>query len=235
MKKSGAALAALVLLGCGGGPGARTGPGMIQGTVRVGTPLKGARWTHAPLPDCAHAPPVVAEDYVVATDGQVAWAFVYVSSGPGLEGHDRPRGAATLDQIGCRYEPHVMGMRAGQKLQVRNRDKVRHNPYFFTMRKEVGFYTGGPPDRDIERTFDRPEVMVGVICDIHPWEKAWVGVLDHPFFAVTDGAGRYTISGLPPGKYRLEVWHEKYRSESALVEVSAGEVSTADLVLKTPK
>jgi hypothetical protein len=230
----GKALLAVALMA--GSLGAADGePATVTGTVKIqGRPLKGTPAN--PPPDCAaHFPGGCRlDDIVVDGENHVRWAFVYVKKG--LEGKTFavPREPVVLDQKGCRYDPHVFGLQAGQPLLVKNSDGVLHNVHGLPLiNKEFNY--GQVPGAQNTVTLNRDEMMVRIKCDIHSIMGAWAGVLPHPFFAATDAAGKYTIKGLPPGKYTIEVWHEKYKAVAQEVEVKAGEVKTADFALADKK
>lgn len=147
--------------------------------------------------------------FVVGKDGGLANVFVYIK-----DAKKAPATAAapTLDQLGCMYEPYVMGVVAGQKFKIQNSDPEFHNVHAIpdpkTGNKEFNFaqMTKGRVD---EKAFDNPEVLVRIKCDVHPWMFAYVGVLDHPYFAVSDKDGNFKISGLPDGKYTIVAYHLK--------------------------
>ena len=113
-----------------------------------------------------------------------------------------------LNQHGCLYAPHVIGVVAGQTLSIHNADDVSHNihPMPKNNREWSSQQTPGAPD--IQHRFPHPEVMIAVKCNVHSWMRAYIGVLDHPFFAVTGGDGEFTFDGVPPGDYTVAVWHE---------------------------
>lgn len=185
-------------------------------------------------PKCAalHAEPPLTEEVVADAQGNVQWAFVYVKKG--LEGKkfEVPKTPAVLDQKGCQYHPHVLGIMVGQDLLVRNSDDLLHNVHALPFNnREFNF---GQPQKGMEekKQFTTPEVMVKVKCDIHPWMSAWVGVLEHPFHAVTGPDGNFKIEGLPAGKYTIEVWHEKYKAVSQEVEVKAATTVNFELTEK---
>jgi plastocyanin len=185
-------------------------------------------------PKCAalHAEPPLTEDVVADAQGNVQWAFVYVKKG--LEGKkfEVPKTTAVLDQKGCQYQPHVLGVMVGQDLLIRNSDDLLHNVHALPFNnREFNF---GQPQKGMEekKQFTTPEVMVKVKCDIHPWMSAWIGVLDHPFHAVTGPDGNFKIEGLPAGKYTIEVWHEKYKAVSQEVEVKAATTVNFELTEK---
>jgi len=143
--------------------------------------------------------------FVVSKDGGLANVFVYIKDAKKTD----PKGEATmLDQVGCMYEPYVLGIVAGQKLKIHNSDPEMHNVHA-TPKINSEFNFAQLKGQVNEKTFDKPEVAVRIKCDVHPWMFAYVGVVDHPFFAVTDKDGNFKISGLPDGKYTIEAFHQK--------------------------
>lgn len=149
------------------------------------------------------------ETFAVGAGGALANVFVYVKDG--LDGyvHDPPAGVATLDQKGCRYVPHVFGVRVGQQLDIVNSDPTLHNIHAQPSANQE--FNVGQPVQGMKttRTFTAPEVMVPFKCDVHGWMNAYAGVLDHPYFAVTGLDGRFELKSLPPGTYTVEAWHER--------------------------
>ena len=167
------------------------------------------------------------EYYVVGDGGVLANVFVYVKEG--LEGRTFPpaTGTMTIDQDGCQYHPHVFGMRVGQTLEILNSDPTLHNIHA-TPSANTEFNMGQPIEgMRFERTFETPEIMVPFKCDVHSWMNAYVGVLDHPYFAVTGEDGGFDISSLPPGDYVIEAWHERLGTQTQ--NVTTGEGATAEL------
>ena len=166
------------------------------------------------------------EYYVVGAEGGLGNVFVYVKEG--LSGSfPAPSETFAFDQQGCRYHPHVFGIQVGQTLEIRNSDPTLHNIHA-TPANNDEFNTGQPiQGMTFERTFDTPEIMVPFKCDVHSWMNAWVGVLDHPFFAVTGDNGSFDISRLPPGDYVIEAWHEILGTQTQ--NVSVGESATAEV------
>src|SRR6185436_4240949 len=187
-------------------------------------------------PKCAalHSDAPMMDDVVVDAEGNVQWAFVYVKKG--AEGK-KPEAVApaVINQTGCRYEPHVLGIVVGQDLIIKNSDDLLHNIHALPFtNKEFNF---GQPTKGLEekKQFTAQEVMVKVKCDVHPWMSAWIGVVDHGFFAVTGADGKYAIpGGLPDGKYTVEVWHEGYKSVVSEVDVKGG-AGTASFELTEKK
>lgn len=184
-------------------------------------------------PKCAamHPEPPLSEEVVADKDGNVQWAFVYVKKG--AEGKKGPAPKpAEINQVGCHYEPHVLGIMVGQELTIKNSDDTLHNIHALPFNnKEFNF---GQPQKGMteKKSFTAVEVMVKVKCDVHAWMGCWIGVLDHPFYAATDASGKFNIAGLPDGKYTVEVWHEKYKSVTAEVEVKGPTTSNFELTDK---
>jgi plastocyanin len=148
------------------------------------------------------------ETVVTGKGGGLANAFVYIQSG--LEGKrfEPPGEAAVLDQRGCMYSPRVLGMRAGQRLVVRNSDQVSHNVHPMPANNRDWNQQQSPQAPDLEHRFPRSEVMIPVKCNVHSWMHAYIGVLDHPYFAVTGAAGDFEFRNVPSGDYMLAAWHE---------------------------
>jgi hypothetical protein len=167
-------------------------------------------------PVCASANPNLMTEDTVVKDGKLANAFVYVKEGTTADGtkiteitFPTPTDAVSLDQKGCHYIPHVLGIQANQKLRITNSDPTQHNIHPTPKVNAEWNQTqsnGAPP---IEKTFGRPEVLIPVKCNQHPWMKSYVGVLRHPFFAVSAEDGTFTIKGVPPGTYTVAAWFEK--------------------------
>ncbi len=161
---------------------------------------------------------------VLASNGGLANVFVYLSEG--VSGAPAASGAAELDQVNCRYTPHVLGVQSGQDIEITNSDNLLHN-INATPTENRGFNIS-QPRAGITSTqrFAVSEVMVPVRCDVHGWMQAYIGVVDHPYFAVTGADGSYSIANVPAGDYTLTAWHEEFGTMTASVTVTAG--GTAD-------
>jgi hypothetical protein len=188
-------------------------------------------------PHCAalQPGPVLLEDVVADDQGRVQGALVYVADGLNLAPPPAPKIPVFLDQVGCRFVPHVVGVRVGQPLAVLNSDPLLHSVHgLCDVNREfnVGLPTAG---QEHVRTFTRQEIMIRIKCDIHPWMSAWVGVLDHPYYSVTGETGSYGIPKLPPGLYSVKVWHEKYADVSREVDLAANADVVLDFVLDAKK
>jgi len=164
--------------------------------------------------------PLISELSVVSEDGGVQHAFVYVKNAP--EGdHPLPSEPAVLDQSGCMYVPHIVGMRAGQTLNVQNSDETTHNIRSYSKANKP-FNISQPVPGMRERQFPKPEMGVKIKCDFHPWMTAYVFAMSHPYFSVTDENGNFSISDLPDGEYTLVAWHETWGEQEAALTVSNG-------------
>jgi hypothetical protein len=162
-------------------------------------------------------------------DGGLAEVLVYIKSG--VKGSHPPSSVpALLDQKGCTYLPGLVALQAGQPLRIRNSDPTLHNVHFRpALNAEVNI---GQPRAGMEatRTFAKPELMVPIGCDVHPWMRAHLAVLAHPFFAVSGEAGGFEIRGVPAGSYEIEARHPKLKPAVGCVVVGAAE-TTVDLTL----
>ena len=163
------------------------------------------------------------EEYVVGPGGALANVFVRVVAG--LEGKvfAPPAQEVELDQRGCVYRPHVVGLQAGQPLTLINSDPTLHNVHVIAQHNKafnVGMAIEG---QRMTRYFHAAEVMIKAKCDVHPWMASWIGVVDNPYFAVTGTDGRFRIEGLPAGTYTLELWHEALGTRRAEATLGEGE------------
>ena len=235
-----------VAAACGGGEtpsdlmsAAPTGPapapvdpataGNVTGMVVLeGTPPDPERIRMNADPVCVReATETETEYYMVGDGGSLGNVFVYVKEGLGGRSFPTPSEPFTFDQRGCRYRPHVFGMQVGQTLEILNSDPTLHNIHAIPALNDE-FNTGQPiKGMKFERTFENPEVMVPFKCDVHGWMNAYVGVLDHPYFAVSDGSGTFEISTLPPGDYVIEAWHEELGTQTQ--NVTVGEQETVEI------
>ena len=231
------------LAACGGGqesstPATTAAPGATKvdpstaGDLKGTVTLTGAAPKNEPIrmnadPICVKQTqsqgPQSQETFVVSGDGKLANVFVYVKDGLGNYVYDPPSGGAKLDQHGCRYTPHVFGVRVGQTIEIINSDPTLHNIH--AMPKANPEFNNGQPIQGMKmnHTFKAKEVMVPFKCDVHGWMNAYVGVLDHPYFAVSKEDGSFEIKGLPPGTYTIEAWHEKLGATTQSVTIAAKE------------
>jgi plastocyanin len=175
--------------------------------------------------------PNKAENVVVG-DGHLANVFVYVKEGLGNRTFEAPKEVATLDQSGCRYHPHVMGVMTGQNIKIMNSDPTTHNihpsPNPSSGNREWN-ESQAPQAAALEKTFGREEIMLPVKCNQHPWMRMFVSVVKTPFYAVSGTDGKYELKGLPPGDYTLAFVHEKFGEKTQKVTLAAKDSKTVDI------
>jgi plastocyanin len=225
------AAAVSVLLGAQARPVSPPRPGTIAGHIAfAGKPPGNPIIRMGMDPKCAdmnRGRQVIQEQAMVTADGSVANAFVR------LEGTFPPTPVpptpVVIDQRSCVYGPRVAGMRVGQRLQIRNDDDLLHNVHSSSAASN-SFNVGQPKAGAMfEYTPKSPEVMLRLGCDVHRWMVAFVGVMPHPYFAVSDARGQYQIAHVPPGTYTIKSWHEQFGERTATVTVKAGGKTAADL------
>ena len=176
-----------------------------------GTPPPPVRSSVKSFSECAiHHKGKVYTDDILIKNGKLQNVFVYVKQGLENQSFSVPSESVMLDQVGCIYTPHVLGIQTGQELIIKNSDVALHNVHSNSSNQK-SFNIGMPVQgMKIKKTFLSPEIMISVTCDIHPWMKAYIGVLPHSFFDATDENGAFSISNLGPGDYEIEAWHEKF-------------------------
>ena len=207
--------------------------GVLKGSVRFEgeapavkkIPVKGN-------PECAvfHPGGTVDSEELLVKDGALQNVFVYIKEG--LEGYsfNAPSEPVTISNQKCVYVPHVSGAQAGQPLVLFNEDPTLHNIHAYS--KNSSSFNVGLPFQGVKQTkkFAKPEVMVTLKCDVHPWMIGYVGVLDHPYFGVTGPNGGFELKNLPPGEYVIEAWHEKLGVQSQKITIEPRE--TKEIVFK---
>jgi plastocyanin len=186
-------------------------------------------------PACAakHSSPVANEMLTLGAGNTLANVMVRVKS-PVSGSFTAPSQPAVIDQDGCQYKPHVLGVMVGQTLKIKNSDGVLHNVHALP-KVNTPFNMAMPANRtEADTKFGKEEGMFLVKCDVHPWMSAYIGVFSNPFFAVSGENGKFTISGLPPGTYEVEAWHERLGTKSASVTVAADKPATVDFSFAPP-
>ena len=208
-------------------PGVAAAAATVTGTVN----FDGKAPTLRPLamdadPVCAkkHSAPVPNEMLVLGSGNTMGNILVWVSKGlPAGKTFPVPKTPVTLDQNGCMYKPHVMGIMVGQTYKILNSDGILHNIH--TLPKINPSFNRGQPAtvKEMTTTFPKPEAMLQVKCDVHPWMSAYVGVFTHPFFSVTSADGKFNIAGLDAGTYEITAWHERLGTQTDSITVGANE------------
>ena len=215
----------------------------IAGDVKGTVTIDGMAPKNAPIkmagadPICVreNTTPQFQETFEVGSDGKaLANVFVYVKDGLGNYVYDTPTEPVTIDQKQCRYHPHVFGMRVGQPLVILNSDPTLHNIH--AMPKANQEFNNGQPIQGMKmtHTFTAKEIMVPFKCDVHSWMNAYVGVLDHPYFAVSDKDGKFELKTLPPGSYTIVAWHEKLGTQDQKVTIGEKESKDIAFTFKAP-
>jgi plastocyanin len=227
------------LVAMGMGPGVAFAASTITGTITYDGKVPNLR----PLamnadPACAkkHSGPVPNEMLVLGNGNTMGNILVWVSKGlPAGKTWPAPKEPVVLDQKGCVYVPHVMGIMVGQQYRILNSDGVLHNVHALP-KVNKGFNRAMPPTvKEANATFDKPEPVFQIKCDVHPWMSAYVGVFTHPFFNVSGTDGKFTISGLDPGTYEITAWHERLGTQTASITVGANETKTHAFKFAPPK
>jgi hypothetical protein len=167
-------------------------------------------------------------DVMVVNNGKLANVFVYVKDGLGSLSFPAPSAPAVLDQKGCRYTPHVLGLMVSQPLKILNSDLTEHNIHPMPKNNEDWNESQMPRGAPLTKSFPHPETIMPVQCNQHPWMKAYVSVLPHPYFAVTAQDGSFQIKDLPPGEYTLAAVHEKLGEQTVKIKIGARETAKAN-------
>jgi plastocyanin len=219
-------------------PGVAVAASSVTGTVT----FDGKAPTLRPLtmdadPACAkkHSKPVPSEMLILGNGNTMGNIMVWVSKGlPAGKTWPAPKTPVTLDQKGCQYVPHVMGIMVGQAYKILNSDGILHNVHALPKINK-GFNRPMPATlKEASATFDKAEAVFQIKCDVHPWMTAYVGAFTHPFFSVTGTDGKFTISGLDPGTYEITAWHERLGTQTASVTVGASDAKTQNFKFATP-
>lgn len=208
--------------------------GSVAGRVRVeGQVPQPNRINMASDPSCArtHASPVLNEEVATGNGGTLGNVVVFVSEGLGERSFDVPAEAVEVDQKGCVYLPHVIGIQAQQKLRIVNNDSTAHNIHPVPANNRE-WNKAQPAGTTIEESFAREEIAIPVKCNIHPWMRSYIAVFKHPFFAVTGIDGHFDLRNLPAGDYTVEAWHEKLGTMKQTISVAPGEAKNMDFVFK---
>ena len=234
------AAAALIGYGFYAGHGvvaAQAPPGTARILAKIvlsGTPPPPTRLQMSADPVCAkvhQGKTVLSQTVEVGAEGALKDVMVFVRDGV-AGAYPAPGTPATLDQIGCLYVPHVLGVMAGQPLQIINSDPTLHNIHPLPVTNAP--FNIGMPIQGMKQTrvFAKAEAPFHVKCDVHPWMSAYIGVFNHPFFGVSNAQGDVELRNLPAGTFQVQAWHEKYGVRTQSVTVAAGETKQITFTFK---
>jgi plastocyanin len=179
----------------------------------------------------AHKSDVQGEEVVVNTNGTLKNVIVYVKDGLKVKRFSPPAEKVKFDQLGCIYSPHVLAVQAGQEVEIVNSDPTLHNVHSLS-KANTSFNVAQPKKgMTLSKKFEKPEFFK-VKCEVHTWMSAYMGVFEHPFYAVTGTDGSFSLKKLPAGEYTIEAWHEKYGTQTIKVKVGASDTQSADFTFK---
>jgi plastocyanin len=204
--------------------------GTITGTIHFsGKPPARVPIDMGQDPVCSLAEANLSEQYMVH-DGGLQNVFIYVKDGLGNKVYAAPSSPVVVDQKGCRYTPHVVGVMAGQPVKFTNSDGTMHNVHMTpTVSTNQTVDLSEAPNSEGEmRTLATPELMIPVRCNNHPWMEAFLNVAANPFYAVSDADGHFTIKGLPPGTYTIVADHEVLGTQTATITVATQQTASQD-------
>ena len=202
----------------------------VNGTLKFdGAPPKAAVIDMSQDPACKGTN--TAENIVVS-DGKLANVFVYVKEGLGNRTFDVPKDPVVVDQHGCKYHPHALGVMAGQTVKIINSDPTTHNIHPTPKDNREWNESQAPQSAPLEKAFAREEILLPVKCNQHPWMRMFVNVVKNPFYAVSGTDGKFEIKGLPPGDYTLAFVQEKLGEQDVKVTLAPKDTKTVDVTFK---
>lgn len=180
----------------------------------------------------ANAHPITPPIVVLGERGTLANVVVYVKSGLGRYHFDTPKDPAVLDQKGCMYEPRVLALMTNQPFEVKNTDPTTHNVHPTPRENRPWNRSIGAGEAPYVTTFSHQELAIPVVCNIHPWMRAYLFVFAHPYFDVTTKSGSFQLKNLPPGTYTIEAWHERLGTQDVSVTIQPKQSETISFVFR---
>lgn len=211
--------------------------GSIDGKIMLDGAPPAARFISMnAVPPCAKqhvGNKAATEDVVPGDGGTLQNVVVYLKGDFSAYSFDVPQTPAVLDQGACQFHPHVLALMIDQPLQVITSDPTGHNVNVMAKINAAWNRTMSPRSQPYQQSFAHPEIAIPVKCNIHPWMKAYIAVLDSPYFAVTGQDGSFALHNVPPGTYTLTAWHETYGSTEQSITVAPQQTQTVDLTFKS--
>jgi plastocyanin len=168
----------------------------------------------------------VIEKVVVGGNKGLANAVVSVPEAKGAPTAKK----VTIDQHGCKFVPHVVGITPGE-VEFKNSDDILHNLHTYSTANPSINKAQPKFKKVMSEKFEKPEI-VKVTCDVHSWMLGWIAVMPNPYFGVTDNNGTTKIENVPPGKYKVQAWHETLGKQEKEVEVKAGQTAKVAFEMK---
>lgn len=176
-----------------------------------------------PMCERQHPEPVRSPEVVVASDGALANAVVYIKSGLGNYRFTTPREPVRLAQKGCMYDPHVLALMVGQTLEVTNDDQTLHNVHAMAKINPTWNKGQAGGQAPIEQAFSHEEMAIPIQCNIHPWMRSYVFAFNSPYFSISSKSGKFELKNVPPGTYIIEAWQEKFGTIGQTVTLAPNE------------
>ena len=209
--------------------------GSITGTVKFeGTPPVFRTIDMSAEAAClqANPKPIAPPAVVLGEHGALANVVVYVKSGLGSYRFDTPKDPAVLDQVGCMYVPRVLALMTNQPFEVKNTDPTTHNVHAVPRENHPWNRSLAAGEAPYVTTFPQQELAIPIVCNIHPWMRAYLFVFAHPYFDVTAKTGTFELKNLPPGTYTIEAWHERFDTQDVSVTIAPKESKSISFTFK---
>jgi len=212
--------------------------GSITGTIKYAGKIpsfKAIKMSADPVCLAKHTTKQYPQTLVLGSGNTMANIYVSIKSGlPAGKKYTAPATPVVLNQKGCKYSPHVIGLMPNQQLKILNPDGTLHNVHVIP-KKNTEFNMAMPKFRKVAiKTFTKPEAPFPVKCDVHPWMAAWIVVSANPYFNITKKDGKFKINKLPAGSYEVEVWHEKLGKKSKKITVKKEGTVVANFTMSRP-